>query len=580
MVTCLRCGKADTYRSPVCPHCGTPYVFSDEDIEARLSAVRRGGRRKDDAYAESCHILADLGRPEGVRLYGALLEQMGHVDHAVGLYRAHADADPYAAYRYAIHARHTDAQQSFFRLRFASYFGCEESFEPMAEAFAERSQTERAMYFFRLASDRGSRTASIALARLYIDRAKEDDLGYARYMLGRTSLASLRTPRLYAKVKACAPIEPPLPDDTFRIPALYELANEAERLGERSVYATLCERLLSMGRTDMQATVARLLIAGDGCPQDVTRGLSLLHALSDRGDTAAAIRLGDLYQKGSPIPKDYARALTYYQRAAEFGDGRGYERLGDYYRAGVEDRPRIARAIELYEQGAAHGSTDAARKARDLKAQREHYYTRAMNERDSSPKDAYRHFVAAADMGYLPAEVRIGDCYLVGIGVPVNRRRAFLWYKYAAEHKNEEAYYPLAMCYSRGVGTPFNYREALTYLRRAHALGCEPAMEEATRLLEARRKKKERALHACVCELLYQGKAAEAAPLAELSAGLGNGKALYTLGAMYEFGIGVRSDGQTAADLYARAEEAGFTDERAHLKRILLRQANARHPAV
>ncbi len=572
MVTCMHCGKSDTYRTPVCAHCGTPFTFSDDDINARLAAVRGGLQKKDDAYAENCHILADLGHAEGVRRYGALLERTGHVDEAVAFYRSKADTDLHAAYRYAVLRRPTDADESYFFLRYAALGGCEESYEAAAAALAEGGAEELSRRLYRRLSDNGHSGASLLLARLYA-KGTPTDKSHARFFLSRTHLGALRAPRLYRALKGYAPEEPTDREEVI-IPALYALAGEAERRGERRIYATLCEQLLAMGRTDMQATVARLCLYGDGRTQDVTRGLALLQALVDRGDTAAAIRLGDLYQKGAPVAKDYTRALTYYQTAAEFGDGRGYERIGDYYRAGIEDRPRIARAIDLYEKGAACGNADAARKARDLKAQREQYYERAMRERTDAPKDAYRHFVAAADMGYLPAEVRIGDCYLVGIGVPSDRRRAFLWYTYAAEHKNDEAYFPLALCHAHGVGTPFDYRKALFYLRRASAVGCEAAEAETTRLLECRRKKMQRALHACVCELLYQGKALQAAPLAELSAGLGDPKGLYTLGAMYEFGIGVHADAATAADLYARAQEAGFVDERARYKRILLRQIN------
>jgi TPR repeat protein len=267
--------------------------------------------------------------------------------------------------------------------------------------------------------------------------------------------------------------------------------------------------------------------------------------------------------------------MRYYETAGEFGDGRGYERLADMYRAPTDGTPpQIDRAISLYERAAAIGSADAARKLHALKTQRESYYLRAMTERAASPKDAYRHFVAAADMGYALAAVRIGDCYLGGIGVTADPRRAYLWYARAAKDGVNEAFYPLALCYARGVGTPFNYREALTWLRRAHAIGCAPALEEATRLLGARKKKKERALHACVCELLYQGKGEAALPMAELSASFGDGKAIYTLAAMAEFGIGMPADGARARELYEKAAARGFIDERATYKRILLRQIN------
>ncbi len=579
MITCTHCGKEDAYRgiSSCCPHCGTPFSITQEEKDKRLHAVTDPHVKKDTAYAENCRLLADLGVPEGIRRCGALLEAAGQTEDAAELYQTHADADAYASYRLAWLVRHTDTKQSFFRLRYAAAFGCAESYEPVANAFLKNGHRARAVQFLRMASDGGSRKASMALVHLFLshaaDETADDAKGAARFFLNRTPLPMLFAPRLYKQLKGQAEKEPtPLSKDAA-MALLYELAQEARRTEQRGAYFRICEELFTLGRADMQQTLALLLLTGEGCKQDVDRALALLRGLSERADTSACLRLGDLYQKGEHVPKDLSLAMTYYQRAAEFGDGRGYERMGDYY-CGGEERPLIPQALEAYDKGAALGCAEAARKSCELKARREAYYACAVKEHTHAPSDAYRHFVTAADMGYLPAQVRIGDCYLRGIGVPVDRRRAFLWYAFAAEHMCEEAYYPLGLCYARGVGTTLSFPLAMKYLRMADALGYEGAGKEARRLLEGKRKKKERALHATVCELLYQGKAKEAAPLAELSANLGGGKALYTLAAMYEYGIGVTIDVPRAADLYARAEAAHFTDERAAYKRILLRQAN------
>ncbi len=579
MITCSHCGKEDAYRgiSSCCPYCGTPFSITEEDKNRRLQAICAPRAKKNASYAENCRILADLGISEGIRRCGTLLEAAGQADDAADIYITHADTDAYASYRLAWLLRETDKKQSFFRLRYAAVFGCPESYEPLANAYAKKGHRARVIQFLRMASDGGSRKASLALARLFLeetsDEKSESAKGMARYFLNRTPLPMLFAPRLYKQLKSCPATEPqPIPKDAL-IPLFYELAQEARRTENTGAHLRICEELFALGRADMQETLALLLLNGEGCTADIDRALALLCDLSERGDTSACIRLGDLYQKGEQVQKDHSLAMTYYQRAAEFGDGRGYERIGDYYCDG-EERPLIPKAIEQYDKGAALGCSEAARKSHDLKTQREAYYNRAVQECEHAPLDAYRHFVTAADMGYLPAQVRIGDCYLRGIGVPADRRRAFLWYSFAAEHGCEEAYYPLGLCHARGVGTPFSFPLAMTYLRKADALGYEGAGKEARRLLENKRKKKERALRATVCELLYQGKGAQAAPLAEFSAELGNGKALYTLAAMYEYGLGVTIDVQRAADLYARAEAAHFSDERAAYKRILLRQAN------
>lgn len=574
MITCASCGYRGAYTSPACPVCGKALTFTDEDLAARLLAVRSDLYKKEPAaYEENCRVLADAGVREGVHRLGALLEEQGRREEALSVFRRVMPNDTYATHRYACLLSSTDEGAARFFLQYAALMGHPKSGERAGAMLLAAGREEEAVLFYRLAEE-DSPEAQRALLRYYA--AKPSTERHAKWYLSRLPHAWLRMPRLAFSLRHTAPEAPPAVSPERMDACLLALLNEAKERAEREVYATLCQALLSRGRTEWQATYAQLLIAGDGIEANVPEGIALLHALAERGDTAAAIRLGDLYRKGHPIPTDTRRAMRYYECAAEFGDSRGYERLADMHRAPTDGAtPDTAKAIELYERAAKMGSADASHKLHALRSQRESYYLRAMTERTASPKDAYRHFVAAAEMGYTLAEVRIGDCYLAGIGVPPDRRRAFLWYRRAAEHKLDEAFYPLALCYARGVGTPLDYRRALVWLRRAHAVGCAPAMEEATRLLGAVKRKKERALHACVCELLYQGKGDAALPMAELSASFGDGKAIYTLAAMAEFGIGMPADSARARTLYEKAAACGFTDERAAYKRILLRQINA-----
>ncbi len=573
MFTCPACGYQGPYTDKTCPVCQAPVTFTAEELAARLSAVRGDLHKRDaEAYLENCRVLSDAGYTEGTLRLGACMERVGALTEAAEIYRRGMPHELACVLRYAEVKAAADADEALFFYRYAALMGSGEGALAAASAYVGRAQPSEAVLFYRMAAP-DSAEACRYLARHYA--ASEDERPLAKWYLARVPHVRFTMPRTWFSLRRTEEREPPCIAPSVLDELAVDLLYEAERRDERAVYALLCERLFSRGRTEWQTTLAKLLLAGDGCKQDIDRGLSLLHELAERGDTAAAVRLGDLYRKGHPLPIDNRRAMRYYEMAGEFGDGRGYERLADMYRAPTDGTvPQFDRAIALYERAASLSCAEAARKLHALKTQRESYYLRAMTERAASPKDAYRHFVAAAEMGYSLAAVRIGDCYLSGIGVAPDTRRAYLWYARAAKDGVNEAFYPLALCYSRGVGTPFHYKNALTWLRRAHAVGCEGAMTEATRLLNARRKKKERALHACVCELLYQGKGEAALPMAELSATFGDGKAIYTLAAMAEFGIGMPADGARARELYEQAAAVGFTDERAAYKRILLRQIN------
>ena len=53
-------------------------------------------------------------------------------------------------------------------------------------------------------------------------------------------------------------------------------------------------------------------------------------------------------------------------------------------------------------------------------------------------REAYQHFLAAANSGYAPAMIRVGDCHLNGDGAYVSEVDAVSWYRKAALAGDEQ----------------------------------------------------------------------------------------------------------------------------------------------
>jgi len=93
-------------------------------------------------------------------------------------------------------------------------------------------------------------------------------------------------------------------------------------------------------------------------------------------------------------------------------------------------------------------------------------------EQFRNPKEAMIWFRKAADAGYAPAQVGIGDLYAQGYGVRQDHYRAQEWYNVAARlSKNPDAHFRVGEGYFRGVGAPQDYGAALPYYRVAARQG-------------------------------------------------------------------------------------------------------------
>lgn len=80
------------------------------------------------------------------------------------------------------------------------------------------------------------------------------------------------------------------------------------------------------------------------------------------------------------------------------------------------------------------------------------------------PKEALKWYKKAADAGYVPAQVGLGDLYGAGVGVRQDHHKAQEWYQLAARlSKNADAHFRVGEGYFRGLGRSRDYAEALTH---------------------------------------------------------------------------------------------------------------------
>jgi TPR repeat protein len=166
---------------------------------------------------------------------------------------------------------------------------------------------------------------------------------------------------------------------------------------------------------------------GIGVAQDRDASLRWYKSAAGKGDVESKFRLGVLVgdknliheaaEGGFPealcalgsTETDKQKALELFRRAAQAGYINAWTRLG----VATSD-------MSLLEKAAAAGDGEALFRLGESAAQR------------GKKREAYRYFERAAESGYAPSMVRLGDANFNGEGTSRNEIDALKWYRQAA----------------------------------------------------------------------------------------------------------------------------------------------------
>lgn len=157
--------------------------------------------------------------------------------------------------------------------------------------------------------------------------------------------------------------------------------------------------------------------------------LDEVRVMAERGNAAAAQRLGLMYADGNGTTKNSRAAAKWLQQAAEHGETEARTRLGVMY---------------TYGEGVAKNSMVAA-----------------------------QWFRLAAEQGDPVAEFFLGLSYAAGAGVPRDPAAAVEWYRKAAEQGHALAQYNLGLMHLQGQGGPADAEEAYVWFTVAALSGNE-----------------------------------------------------------------------------------------------------------
>ena len=549
--------------------------LNKDEIKRRLSSAVA---EKNYAEVAECYrALAELGDAEAQYSLAKMLEegtQIARDDRAaLGYYRAAAlQNHPKGAYGYSRLISRDRVGEGSFWLIYSAVLGCPEAYAGAAREYSRISNERAANHFYTLASECEDKEATLTLAKRYCEGigfdAPSDE--YAKWYVGKYKILPLYAIPLAWKLRGVKAKEPPSALIGDYNAFLRSVARQAIEYGYDTATLHLCAMLAKRGDLDALASLGMMQVKGVGCTGLEEDGLRTLRECAVRGSADAYMLLGELYLEGKYIKRDVGAAIFNYERAARLGRADALEALGDIYTSNEDGHRDFAKGYSCYTEAARLGIADAERKANGIKNKREEIFAAASLA--STPERAFRLYAVACAMGHDKSALKLAECYERGIGTAVERQSAFYWYVEASRLGVIEALYPLGRCYFEGIGTDRDYELARAVLMRALKHG-DTRADKLIRLMYERKKKKlQDRIYSTAMRLVHIGKFTRAVEHLEIAEELAHPKAIYSLGCLYEFGIGVPCDKERAYAMYERAQKLAFRDPRAQFKLSILRK--------
>ncbi|WWC73245.1 uncharacterized protein I206_107211 [Kwoniella pini CBS 10737] len=256
---------------------------------------------------------------------------------------------------------------------------------------------------------------------------------------------------------------------------------------------------------DAQFFLANLYGTGQlGLQVDHEKAYYLYLMASKLNHAAATYRSAVCNEIGAGTRKDPNRAVLFYRKAAALGDTAAMYKLGMTLLGGLLGQARNLREASVwFRRAAAQADEDNPHALHELAL---------LHERPNNgvvphdPNMAIEYLTQAAQLGYAPAQFKLGSCHEFGtLGCQIDPRRSIAWYTRAAEKGDVEAELALSGWYLTGSEGVLKQSDTEAYLWGRKA------------------------------------------------ANKGHAKAEYAVGYYTELGIGVKADAELAKRWYMRA---------------------------
>uniref|UniRef100_V5GEU6 SKT5-like protein n=2 Tax=Kalmanozyma brasiliensis (strain GHG001) TaxID=1365824 RepID=V5GEU6_KALBG len=213
-----------------------------------------------------------------------------------------------------------------------------------------------------------------------------------------------------------------------------------------------------------------------GLAVDHEKAYNLYVQASKQNHPAATYRTAVCNEVGAGTRRDHHRAVLFYRKASALGDTAGMYKLGMVLLSGLLGQPRNVReAIVWLKRAAAQADEDNPHALHELGLLHEKSSNGVVLHDEAYAREL---FTQAAQLGYPPAQFKLGSAYEYGnLTCPVDPRRSIAWYTKAAQRGDGESELALSGWYLTGSEGVLKQSDSEAYLwaRRAASKGIPKA---------------------------------------------------------------------------------------------------------
>jgi hypothetical protein len=209
-----------------------------------------------------------------------------------------------------------------------------------------------------------------------------------------------------------------------------------------------------------------MALAGRGVEQDALRAQSLFETAARQGNTQAAYRLGVLLLRAGAPEAQLKAGVDWLLVAAHQGHALAQTALAEALRNGEGVAVDEKLAEVWFREAANRGNIAAQHELANL------------NEAEGNAEQSGQWRIAAAEAGYIPAQIAIAEQCQDSNAEPSCAAR---WYAEAAKGGNAYAQYQMGLLSETGEGVPRDLNQA----RKWYAMAAEGEMLAARQRLRA-----------------------------------------------------------------------------------------------
>lgn len=177
----------------------------------------------------------------------------------------------------------------------------------------------------------------------------------------------------------------------------------------------LLKPLAKDGNQYAQENLGKMYVYGEGVDKNYVKAVFWFEKSANQGLARAQFNLAKMYLQGKGVAKDYDIAAIWFKKAERQGHQGARTKLGVMYKFGKGVKKNYAEAKRLLKESAELGHAEAQYQLGNILVN--------YGEEDK----AVYWYRKAADSDYSWAQVSLAEAYLMGYGVPKNKKKAIKW---------------------------------------------------------------------------------------------------------------------------------------------------------